>query len=43
MRLEMGHIYIKEIQFADTCRIEDGTRYVSGEELKKGAVEDEEC
>ena len=41
MRLEMGHIYIKEIQFADTCRIEDGTLYVSAEELKKVALEDE--
>ena len=41
MRLEMGHIYIKEIQFADTCKIEDGTLYVSAEELKKVALEDE--
>ena len=37
----MGHIYIKEIQFADTCKIEDGTLYVSAEELKKVALEDE--
>ena len=29
MRLEMGNIYIKDIQFADTSKIEDGILYVS--------------
>ena len=33
MRLEMGNIYIKDIQFADTSKIEDGILYVD-----KGAV-----
>ena len=35
MRLEMGHIYIRDIQFADESRIQDGVLYVSKEELEK--------
>ena len=31
MRLEMGHIYIKDIQFAAESKIEDGILYVSEE------------
>ena len=41
MRLEMGHIYIKDIQFAAESRIEDGVLYVSEEALKAVALEDE--
>ncbi len=41
MRLEMGHIYIRDIQFADESRIRDGVLYVSKEELEKTALEDE--
>ncbi len=41
MRLEMGHIYIRDIQFADESRIQDGVLYVSKEELEKTALEDE--
>ncbi len=41
MKLEMGHIYIKDIQFANESKIEDGILYVSEEELKKVALEDE--
>ena len=41
MRLEMGHIYIKDIQFADESKIQDGVLYVSQEELEKKALEDE--
>ena len=41
MRLEMGHIYIKDIQFADESKIQDGVLYVSKEELEKTALEDE--
>ena len=41
MRLEMGHIYIKDIQFADESKIQDGVLYVSKEELEKKALEDE--
>ena len=41
MRLEMGHIYIKDIQFAHESKIQDGVLYVSKEELEKKALEDE--
>ena len=41
MRLEMGHIYIKDIQFADESKIQDGVLYVSKEGLEKKALEDE--
>ena len=41
MKLEMGHIYIKDIQFASESKIEDGILYVSEEEVKKVALEDE--
>ena len=41
MRLEMGHIYIKDIQFASESKIEDGILYVSEEAAKAVALEDE--
>ena len=41
MRLEMGDIYIKDIQFSDVSKIEDGILYVSREEAEKTALEDE--
>jgi len=41
VRLEMGHIYIKDIQFSEKSKIEDGTLYVSKEDLKEVAIEDE--
>lgn len=41
MRLEMGHIYIKDIQFASESKIEDGILYVSEEAVKAVALEDE--
>lgn len=37
----MGHIYIKDIQFSEKSKIEDGTLYVSKEDLKEVAIEDE--
>ena len=40
-RLEMGHIYIKDIQFASESKIEDGILYVSEEAVKAVALEDE--
>ena len=40
MRLEMGHIYIKDIQFADESKIQDCDLYVANEELQKTALED---
>ena len=41
MRLEMGHIYIKDIQFASESKIEDGVLYVSEEAVKAVALEEE--
>ena len=41
MILEMGHIYIKDIQFASESKIEDGILYVSEEAAKAVALEDE--
>jgi len=41
VRLEMGHIYIKDIQFASESKIEDGILYVSEEAAKAVALEDE--
>ena len=41
MRLELGHIYIKDIQFAAVSKIEDGILYVSEEAAKAVALEDE--
>ena len=41
MRLETGHSDIKDIQFADESKIQDGVLYVSKEELEKKALEDE--
>lgn len=41
MRLEMGHIYIKDVQFASESKIEDGILYVSEEEVRKVAMEDD--
>ena len=41
MRLEMGHNYTKDIQFASESKIEDGILYVSEEAVKAVALEDE--
>ena len=41
MKLEMGHIYIKDIQFAAESKIEDGILYVSEEAVRAVALEDE--
>ena len=41
MRLELGHIYIKDIQFAAESKIEDGILYVSEEAARAVALEDE--
>ena len=37
----MGNIYIKDIQFADTSKIEDGILYVDKGAVKAVALEDE--
>lgn len=41
MKLELGHIYIKDIQFASESKIENGILYVSEEAVRKVALEDE--
>lgn len=41
MRLELGQISIKDIQFGDTTKIEDGVLYVNKEELVGLIKEDE--
>ena len=41
MRLEMGNIYIKDIQFAAESKIEDGILYVNKEAVEAVALEDE--
>ena len=41
MKLELGKIFIKDIQFATTSKIEDGVLYVNKEELIKIVLEQE--
>lgn len=41
MRLELGYIYIKDIQFGTESKIEDGILYVSSEAASAVALEDE--
>ncbi len=41
MKLELGHIFIKDIQFAQEAKIKDGVLYVSKEALKAIVMEDE--
>ena len=40
VKLELGHINIKDIQFAGTSKIEDGVLYVSQEAVKNIVLED---
>lgn len=41
MKLELGKIYIKDVQFADRTYVENGTLYVCKEEIEKIVLEDE--
>ena len=41
MKLELGYINIKDIQFASESKVEDGVIYVNAEELKALLLEDE--
>ena len=41
MRLELGRIYIKDIQFASESKIEDGVLHVSEEALRAVALKDD--
>jgi glycine reductase complex component B subunit alpha and beta len=35
LKLELGYIFIKDIQFAEVSKVENGTLYVNKEEVKK--------
>lgn len=41
MRLELGEILIKDVQFADVSKVDGGTLYVCAEEIVKLVLEDE--
>jgi len=41
MRLELGYIYIKDVQFGDATKVENGVLYVNKEELLKTVVRDD--
>lgn len=41
MKLELGEIYIKDIQFADKSEVKDGVLYVNKEEVEKLVLEDD--
>ncbi len=41
MKLELGYIFIKDIQFAETSKVENGTLYVNKEEVKALILEDQ--
>ncbi|MEL7646599.1 MAG: glycine/sarcosine/betaine reductase component B subunit [Sedimentibacter sp.] len=41
MKLELGYIFIKDIQFAEVSKVENGTLYVNKEEVKALILEDQ--
>ncbi len=41
MKLELGNIHIKDIQFADFTKVDNGVLYVNKQELKNLVMEDE--
>jgi glycine reductase complex component B subunit alpha and beta len=41
LKLELGYIFIKDIQFAEVSKVENGTLYVNKEEVKKIILEDQ--
>ncbi len=41
MRLELGEILIKDVQFSDVCKVENGILYVNKEEISALVLEDE--
>lgn len=41
LKLELGYIFIKDIQFADVSKVENGTLYVNKEEVKALILEDQ--
>lgn len=41
LRLELGEILIKDVQFSDVCKVENGILYVSKEEISSIVLEDD--
>jgi len=41
LKLELGYIFIKDIQFAEVSKVENGTLYVNKEEVKALILEDQ--
>lgn len=41
MKLEVGYIQIKDVQFSDKAKVENGVLYVNADEIKKLVLEDE--
>ncbi|MCG8481995.1 MAG: glycine/sarcosine/betaine reductase component B subunit [Clostridia bacterium] len=41
MRLELGKIKIKDVQFGDTTKVDNGTLYINGKEIESLVLEDE--
>jgi glycine reductase complex component B subunit alpha and beta len=41
LKLELGYVFIKDIQFAEVSKVENGTLYVSKEEVRKIILEDQ--
>lgn len=41
MKLELGKIFIKDVQFADETKVENGTLYVCAKDIEKLVLEDE--
>jgi sarcosine reductase len=41
LKLELGYIFIKDIQFAEVSRVENGTLYVNKEEVKALILQDQ--
>jgi len=41
LKLELGYIFIKDIQFADVSRVENGTLYVNKDQVRAIILEDQ--
>ncbi|UUV13403.1 sarcosine reductase complex component B subunit alpha [Clostridioides difficile] len=41
MKLELGNIFIKNVEFGEKTEVKDGVLYISSEEIEKIALEDE--
>ena len=42
MKLELGFIEIKDIQFSNECKVENGTLFVDAEAVKTFVYEDDD-